>query len=173
MNAVGYIDVRPIIWDVAPKIPFIGEYLKEYLNIPEVYTLTVTERRKLELQQWQDRLDIKERELNLMAYQSELLSNDIVSRQQKISKQETDLLEKEKGINRTEATNNEDILLNDLGNTYQGMSPRKAAQIVAQLPDNLAVDLMKQLPQETRASILEKMDPRRAARLTESLANPK
>jgi flagellar motility protein MotE (MotC chaperone) len=132
----------------------------------------VAERRKLELQHWQNRLDAKERELLAMAYQSELLSNDIVLRQQKIDKKETDLFEKEKDKKWTEATLNEDILIKELKNTYQEMSPRRAAQIIARLPDNLAVDLMKQLPQDTRASILEKMDPKRAARITENLASP-
>ena len=169
----GYININPFIWNTAPKIPFIGDYLKANLNIPEIYTLTVEERRKLELQQWQDRLDTKEKELQEKLAQSETLSNDIAIRQQKIDKQEADLSIKESDIkSKAEATPEEEALMKELTGTYQEISPRRSAQIVAQLPDHLAVELMKNLPQDARASILSKMDPKRAARLTESLANP-
>ncbi|MCL2146922.1 MAG: hypothetical protein FWH52_03845 [Synergistaceae bacterium] len=172
MHVGGYIDVRPYVWELSPKIPFIGDYLVEYLDVPEIYTLTVAERRKLELQQWQDRLDIKEKELMAMSRQSELLSSDIEQRRQRINKQEADLLEKEKDVRVSEATAEEAELIRELTNTYRDMSPRRAAQIMAQLPNSLAVDMMKKLPQDTRASILEKMDPVKAARITEDLANP-
>ena len=169
----GYINILPFIWSTAPKIPYIGDYLKAHYKIPEVYTLTVEERRKLELQQWQDRLDIKERELQEKLAQSEILSNDITIRQQKIDKQEADLLIKGSDIRiKAEATPEEEALMKELTGTYQEISPRRSAQIVAQLPDHLAVELMRNLPQDARASILSKMDPKRAARLTESLANP-
>ena len=172
MHVGGYIDVRPYVWDYAPKIPFIGDYLKEHLDIPEIYTFTVTERRMLELQQWQERLDKKEKDLQAMAEKSELLSNEIESRQQRIDKQEADLLEKEIDTRMSVATPEEEELISELTNTYQDMSPRRAALIMAQLPNDLAVDMMKKLPLDARASILEKMDPIRAARITENLANP-
>jgi flagellar motility protein MotE (MotC chaperone) len=172
MHVGGYIDIRPYIWELSPKIPFIGSYLKEYLDIPEIYTLTVSERRKLELQQWQDRLDAKERELQAIINKSELLSNDIELRQQRINKQEADLLEKENETKVSEITPEEEKLIIELTNTYRDMSPRRAAQIIAQLPNDLAVEMMKKLPQDARASILEKMDPVKAARITENLANP-
>jgi flagellar motility protein MotE (MotC chaperone) len=174
MHFSGYIDVRPYIWSVAPKIPFIGDYLKSHLNIPDVYTLTVADRRKLELQQWQERLDNKEKELQAKTSQSDSLSSELASRKKRIDQQEAELFEKEK-IAKTkgkEATAEEEALIKELTDTYQEINPRRAAQIMTQLPDHLAVDLMKKLPQESRASILAKMDPKRAARLTENFANP-
>jgi len=173
MHHSGYINISPFIWSTAPKIPFIGDYLTNRFNIPEIYTLTVEERRKLELQQWQDRLDIKERELKEKLVQSELLANDIAARQLRIDKQEADFSAKESDIkSREEATPEEEALMKELSGTYQEISPRRSAQIMAQLPDHLAVELMRNLPQDARASILSRMDPRRAARLTESLVNP-
>jgi flagellar motility protein MotE (MotC chaperone) len=172
MHYGGFFDVRPLVWSVAPKIPFIGSYLNEQLNIPEVYTLTVADRRRLELQQWQERLDAKERELNAKGQQSELVSNDIALRQQKMNKQEAEFSEKEKDTKGKEVTSDEEVLIKELTNTYREMSPRRSAQIMAQLPDHLAVELIKNLPQDTRASILAKMDPKRAAKITESLINP-
>jgi len=174
MHAAGLIDVRPFVWNSAPQIPFIGDYFKEFLNIPESYTLTVAERRKIELQQWQERLDIREKELQEKIAQSELLSNDILLKQQKIDKQEADLLEKEKNRNTKgkETTPEEDALMKELTDTYKEISPRKAAQIITQLPDHLSVELLKKMPQDVRASILARMEPRRAARITENLANP-
>ncbi|MCL1875273.1 MAG: hypothetical protein FWF87_03305 [Synergistaceae bacterium] len=174
MHTSGFIDVRPYIWNVAQRIPLFENYLKTHFNIPEIYTLTVAERRKLELQQWQDRLDIRERELQAKAAQTEFLSSDLVLRQQKIDKKEADLLEKEKGVNTKgkDATPEEEALMKEITDTYQEISPRRAAQIMAQLPDHLAAELMKKLSQDARASILAKMDPKRAARITERLANP-
>ncbi|MCL2767221.1 MAG: MgtE intracellular region [Synergistaceae bacterium] len=169
----GIIDVRPFIWTVVPKIPFIGDYLKGHLEIPEVYTLTVEERRKLELKQWQERLDAKERGLLEKVTQLESSSGDIAAKQQRIDKKEAELLAKESDIKiRNEATPEEEALIKELTGTYQEISPRRSAQIMAQLPDHLAVELMKNLPHDARASILSRMDPRRAARLTENLANP-
>jgi len=168
----GFIDARPLIWNVVPLVPYVGDYLKDYLNIPEVYTLTVDERRKLELQQWQDRLDIKERELEERAARSESLSNEIAARQQMIDRQTADLARERDLTVRNEATPEEEELIRELTRTYQEISPRRSAQIMEQLPDHLAVELMRNLPQDTRASILSRMDPRRAARLTENLANP-
>lgn len=174
MHVGGFIDVRPFIWNTVHNVPYFADYLKSHLNIPEIYTLTVAERRKLELQQWQERLDIRERELQAKTIQTELLSNDLVSRQQKIDKKEVELSDKEKNINvkGKEATAEEEALIKEITDTYQEITPRRAAQIMSQLPDHLAVELMKKLPQEVRASILSRMDPRRAARLTENLANP-
>ncbi|MCL1941673.1 MAG: hypothetical protein FWG09_06995 [Synergistaceae bacterium] len=169
----GFIDVRPFIWNTVPKIPFAGDFLKEHLNIPEVYTLTVEERRKLELRQWQERLDLKERELQAKLDQSESLSNDISARMQKMDKRETDLSAQESNVKaKGDATPEEEALMKELTDTYQEMAPSKSAKIMAQLPDHLAVDLLRKLPQDARASILAKMEPRKAARITESLANP-
>jgi flagellar motility protein MotE (MotC chaperone) len=50
------------------------------------------------------------------------------------------------------------------------MSARNAAQIVEQVSESLAVELLQKLPVDARASILGKMEPRKAARLTERMA---
>jgi len=111
--------------------------------------------------------------LQLKIGQLESLSNDIAERQQRIDKQETDFLAKEKSANsKSEATPEEEVLIKELTDTYREISPRRAALIMAQLPDHLAVELLKKLPQDARASILGKMEPRRAAKITEVLANP-
>jgi len=174
MHTSGAIDIRPFVWNVVPKVPFVGDALTKHIGVPEVYTLSVTERRKLELQQWQQRLDERERELQRNAAELELLNNDISQRQQKVEKQETEMLEKDKDIARgkNEASPHEEALIKEIANTYREISPRKAAGIMAQLPDHLAIELMRNLPQDTRASILARMDPRRAARITENLADP-
>jgi flagellar motility protein MotE (MotC chaperone) len=67
----------------------------------------------------------------------------------------------------------EDALLNQLTRTYQELSPRRAAQIVEQLDVDLAVKLMDRLNGDARAAILGRMEPGRAAQLTERLANPR
>lgn len=173
LHMSGIVDARPMVWSIVPKIPFIGEQLKTYLDIPEVYTLTVDERRKLELEQWQARLDARERDILAKISQAEAMSSDIAARTQQIRKQEDKLrgmepVKKDEGA----VSEEEKALMDELIRTYQEISPRRAALIVARLRDDLAVELLKKLPQDARASIMSKLEPRRAAAITEMLATP-
>lgn len=173
LHMSGVIDVRPFVWGVVPKIPFVGEQLKTALDIPAVYTLTVEERRRLELQEWQTRLDAKEREAQKKLALAEAMSNDFAARTQKLQKQEDELSKSaEADKNKNDASAEEKALMDELIRTYQEVSPRRAALIVARLRDDLAVELLKKLPQDARASILSKLDPKRAATITEKLVIP-
>ena len=57
----GLWDGRPLLWSVVPQIPYVGQDLARLLAVPERYALTADERRRLELEDWQKRLDEKER----------------------------------------------------------------------------------------------------------------
>ena len=63
--------------------------------------------------------------------------------------------------------------MNQVARTYQEMSARNAAAIVEQLRDSLAVELLMKLPNDARSSILGKIKPQKAARLTELMARPR
>ncbi|MEK1828733.1 hypothetical protein AAAC51_06015 [Priestia megaterium] len=55
--------------------------------------------------------------------------------------------------------------------TYENMSPKNAALIFAELKEDKAVAMLKQFKASTRTAILEKMDPKVAARYTTLLTD--
>ena len=168
----GVWDGRPLFWGTIPRIPYVGKTLARFFDVPERYALTVTERRRLELEEWQKRLDEREA---LLAQEKGLLSavsGDLDAKAQRLDEKETELSALKDRGPEDEATESERNLINQVAKTYQDMSARNAAQIVEQLRENLAVELLQKLPVDARASILGKMKPQRAARLTELMAKP-
>ena len=68
------------------------------------------------------------------------------------------------------ATEAEQELINQVARTYREMSARNAAAIVEQLRDPMAVELLMRLPNDARASIMGKLKPTKAARITELMS---
>ena len=174
LHLSGIWDGRPLFWNIVPQIPYIGKQLSEFFRIPEIYSLTVAERRAIELKDWQQRLDAKERALantesaSLTSFDEQIntlntLSRDL-SRRQRVLEQQEALLNSD---NNAEATASEQEMMNQVARTYQDMSARNAAAIVEQLRDALAVELLMKLPNDARASIMGKIKPAKAARITE------
>lgn len=172
LHISGVIDARPFIWSTVPKLPFVGDYLKKYLDIPEAYSLTTEERRRIELEQWQARLDAREREATQKLSEAQAISNDLAAKLKQVQKQEEEQRAVPDKKAAGAASDEEKALMNELMKTYQEISPRRAALIVARLKNELAVELLRKLPQDARASILSKLDPRKAATITELLATP-
>ncbi|MDR1874034.1 MAG: MgtE intracellular region [Synergistaceae bacterium] len=166
----GLWDARPLVWSVIPQIPYLGQPVARFFRIPEQYTLTVAERRAFELTEWQKRLDERERELARRELNVESISGDLGQRAERLAGQETSARQTTSREAENAASDAEKKLMEQVARTYQDMSPRNAAQVVEQLTEGLAVDLLQKLPVDARASILGKMDPRKAARLTELMA---
>ena len=166
----GIWDGRPLLWSVVPKIPYVGPSLAQIFEVPERYSLTAEERRQLELEEWQQRLDEQERGVLSTKAGLDALSDDLGRLAMALDEQERLLLEASADRSGSEATEDEKRLIDQVAKTYQDMSARNAAQIVEQLREGLAVDLLKKLPVDARASILGKMKPQRAARLTELMS---
>lgn len=166
----GLWDGRPLFWSTVPRIPYVGATLAQLFDVPERYSLTVEERRRLELEDWQKRLDERERGVVSAKSDLELLSDDLAKRAQALAVQERLLSAASADRTASSATEDEKRLIDQVAKTYQDMSARNAAQIVEQLRENLAVDLLRKLPVDARASILGKMKPQRAARLTELMS---
>ena len=178
MHLSGIWDGRPLFWTLIPKVPYFGSQLAEFFQVPEFYALSVGERRAVELEQWQRRLDAQERAIQssdidrLAVYENrELalmeLSRDVARRQRRLRAQET-----EQAANPDGPTEAELDLMNQVARTYQDMSARNAAAVVEQLRDSLAVELLMRLPNDARASIMGKIKPTKAARITELMAHP-
>lgn len=179
MHLSGIWDGRPLFWTIIPRIPYFGPQLSEFFQVPEFYALSVGERRAVELEQWQRRLDAQERALEesdierLAVYENREialmeLSRDVARRQRRLRTQENAQATQESD----NPTESEQELMNQVARTYQDMSARNAAAVVEQLRDSLAVELLMKLPNDARASIMGKIKPTKAARITELMAHP-
>ena len=180
MHLSGIWDGRPLFWETIPRVPYFGQRLAEFFQVPEFYALTSEQRRAVELEQWQRRLDALERSLEsrdvarMEVYeQRELalveLSRDVARRQRRLRAQETAQAAEASANTPTEQ---EQELMNQVARTYQDMSARNAAAVVEQLRDQMAVELLMRLPNDARASIMGKIKPTKAARITELMARP-
>ena len=181
MHLSGIWDGRPLFWETIPRVPYFGPKLAEFFQVPEFYALTVEERRAVELEQWQRRLDALERSLEsrdvarMEVYeQRELalveLSRDVARKQRRLRAQEASQTAEGAANGPTET---EQELMNQVARTYQDMSARNAAAVVEQLRDAMAVELLMRLPNDARASIMGKIKPTKAARITELMARPR
>lgn len=180
MHLSGIWDGRPLFWATIPRIPYVGKQLAEFFQVPEFYALSVGERRAVELEQWQRRLDAQERELEnkdlerLANYESREialveLSRDVSRLQRRLKNQQAEI---ENQNSAGGATAEEQELMNQVARMYRDMSARNAAAIVEQLRDTLAVELLQKLPNDVRASIMGKLKPTKAARITELMSRP-
>ncbi len=179
LHLSGIWDGRPLFWTIIPNIPYFGKDLAEFFDVPEFYALSVGARRAVELEQWQRRLDARERALEssdisrMEVYENrELalveLSRDVSRRQRRLA-----ALEANQSAQDSDApTETEQELMNQVARTYQDMSARNAAAVIEQLRDSLAVELMMKLPNDARASIMGKLRPTKAARITELMSRP-
>jgi len=168
LHIAGAWDARPLLYENVPRIPWIGHDIARLTGIPEEYTLTVEQRRRLELQRWNDRLDEQERTLREREAALEALSADLEARNLVVEKKEAELTLRE--TKPPESPEEEKAYVDMLMRTYQEISPRRAALIIEQLREDLAVKMLAAMPQDARASILGRMEAARAARLTERLA---
>jgi flagellar motility protein MotE (MotC chaperone) len=100
----------------------------------------------------------------------ETASNDIQALSGRLARQEAAARQDDGRREEEAASESEKKLIDQVARTYQDMSPRNAAQIVEQVSEPLAVELLQKLPVDVRGSILGKMDPKKAARLTERMA---
>ncbi|NLA91588.1 MAG: MgtE intracellular region [Synergistaceae bacterium] len=170
LHAAGRWDARPLMYKAIPAIPWVGKDLASALGIPAEYSLTAEQRRALELRQWNDRLNEWERELEEKEARLDILSTDLANRAAAVKKTEEEQASLRPGL--AENPEEEDEYLDMLMKTYQDISPRRAALIMEQLREDLAIKLLERMPQDARASILGRMEAAMAARLTERLATP-
>lgn len=168
MHFAGAWDARPLVYEIVPRIPWVGKRIASVTGIPEEYTLTVEQRRRLELQRWNERLDELERSLMEKEALLEAISSDLSARSEAITKREAEIALQD--TRPPENPEEEKEYLDMLMKTYQEISPRRAALIVEQLREDLAVKMLAAMPQDARASILGRMEAVLAARLTERLA---
>ena len=167
----GLWDARPTVWGVVPKIPYIGGPLSRFFKIPEQYTLTVAERRAFELEEWQKRLDARERSLTTRESEVEVVSGDLALQADRVARQAGAATQSAPRKSSEPDEDPQKKMFDQVVKAYRDMSPRNAAAIVEQLREPLAVELLQKLPADARSSILGKVNPQKAARLTELMAS--
>jgi len=163
----GMWDARPLVWETVPQIPFIGNPLANFFGIPEQFTLTVAERRVFEQNERQRRLDEWERDLLEREAALGTTLGDIIARSEQLASLETARENMPPEETRDVATQEEIIRIR---RDFTTMSARNAAQIAEELREDLAVEILLGMPNEARASILGRMDARRAARLVDLMS---
>jgi flagellar motility protein MotE (MotC chaperone) len=176
LHASGNVDLRPFVYGVVPKIPKVGGDLQKVLNIPDIYSLTPAERRKLELEEWETMIAESVRSIDARQKELDKVSKDLSSREQNLD------YEREEMASRLEALSNDmsqsgsatvsdsqKAEIREIIGTFDQMSVRNAAGIVEKLNPNLAVAILDGLQEDTRANILGRIEAATAAALTERL----
>ena len=179
----GAVDLRPYVYPVVPMIPYVGETLADMLDIPEIYTMTADERRRLELEEWENRIaetvrsiDERERNLNLLSAELDELERILDAEREVLAAREEALNEDIEAGGMDPGgpqggTGDDAADIQDTIRTYQDMSPRRAASILERLDEDLAVTILDGMPLDTRGILLGRMDADIAARLTEQLSD--
>ncbi|MDR3164102.1 MAG: MgtE intracellular region [Synergistaceae bacterium] len=183
LQASGTVDLRPYAYPIVPKIPYVGKEMSRLLAIPSTYAMTADERRAVELGEWETRIaesirSMDEREKDLNA-----LSDDLSAKEKTLEDERQEIAARIEALSRDMAERNAAVpgtaasgggaaaALGEIVRTFQDMSPRNAAAILEKLDDDLAVSILDGVPQDTRGTLLARMDADRAARLTEQLTD--
>lgn len=169
----GIWDGRDVLYTIIPQIPWGGPRLAQLLEIPREFTLTATERRRGELEERERLLHVQAMSLDALGQEMNRLSLDLALRTAEVMSREDALAQAAASRSADEAGKNiQDKEIKELLRVYSEMSPRNAAQIMETLNENLAVALLSRMPQDQAALILAKVDPAKAALLTERLSKP-
>jgi len=164
----GMWDARPLVWSVVPQIPYIGAPVANFFGIPEQFTLTVAERRVFEQNERQRRLDEWERDLAEREAALGTTLVDIIARSEQLAGIEAAARYAALSAEDRDVATQEEIVR--IRRDFTTMSARNAAQIAEELREDLAVEILQGMPNEARASILGRMDARRAARLVDLMS---
>jgi flagellar motility protein MotE (MotC chaperone) len=176
IQASGGADLRPYVYEVVPRLPKVGPALTELLGIPAEYSLTVTERRQLELNEWETQIasalrSIDERQKNLDSVSKDLSGkeDDLETQREELAARLEALSDDAVAPGAGTASSQRKEELEDIIRTFQERSPRNAASILEKLSPNLAVAVLDGLPMDSRANLLGRMEAVTAAGLMEQL----
>ena len=180
LHASGAVDLRPYVYSVVPRIPYVGETLKDLFAIPDVYAMTADERRRVELDEWENRIAAAVRSMDEREQNLNVLSDDLGTFERSLEYRSAEIAARLEELNAEIAsrdanpamqrgTGADDRSIEETIRTFQDMSARNAASILERLDENLAVSILDGLPQDTRGTLLGRMDADKAARLTEQL----
>lgn len=119
----------------------------------------------IRLQQRSDELDLRERELNQL---EEELGKQRVELEERIKKLE--LVREQIATTLKDRIDVDQDRVNKLVETYSGMKPKQAAEILGQLDEDLAVEILGKMKKKSAAEILNLLEPQKARSLSEKFA---
>ncbi|MBP2240129.1 flagellar motility protein MotE (MotC chaperone) [Cytobacillus eiseniae] len=155
MTYLGY-NVFDLTKEYGQKIPFLSSAFSEDTK----ESAEEMETKMIELE-----AEIKDREAKIDKLESELKSKD-----QEISRSVLEKERLEEEIAELTAMKDENKrAFKDIVKTYETISAKKAAPILAQMTEEEAIQILTNLKSDTLAAIMEKMEPEDAARYTELL----
>lgn len=161
LNMAG-VDVTGWFKNTASNIPVVSNFItteEEQAVEDEIKKLTeMIEEKDLEITRLQTLSEDLETTISRLNQQILKLENEIASRDE-LAEQEEEL----------EVENNES--LKQIVSSYESMKTKHAAIIIQNLENDLAIDILKELPNDRRGKILEAMDPERVAELTKLFVN--
>ena len=177
VQASGGADLRPYVYEIVPRIPVVGGNLAGLLGIPEVYSLTTDERRRIELDEWEIEIANRTRSLDAQLKAADKTSRDLTRKEKDLEEAQEELRARIEAlsddIGGTSGENLTATQKDELGRivkTFEEMSPKNAAAILEKLDGNLAVAVLAQLAEDFRAKALGRMDAEVAAALMERLS---
>lgn len=155
MTFLGY-NVFELTKEYGQKVPFISSMF----NDDNTQSVKGLEKEMIKLE-----AEINDREAKISQLQTELDSKEA-----EISRVQLEKERLEAEINElAEMKEQNKRAFKDIVKTYETISAKKAAPIIAQMSEDEALQILSSIKSETLAAIIEKMDPEDAARYTELL----
>ncbi len=155
------VNVNDKVSGITHAIPFVSsEQSQKNENIQES-----NEEIQKQVDSLQKKLSTKEKQI--AAYEKTITTKDRQMDELKIEMRDME----EKADDEAKKQKNNQLAKKDVIATYENMSPKNAALIFAELKEDKAVAMLKQFKASTRTAILEKMDPKVAARYTTLLTD--
>lgn len=114
---------------------------------------------------------VKDRDAQIEALQNQLDNKGMDIQQAKLENQRLQQQIDDLNANKKASTNASNLAFKDIIKTYTTMTPKNAAAIITNMNDPEAVKILGGLKADALAAIMEKMDPKNAAKYTQLLAN--
>ncbi len=155
------------IFQEAAKIPVIGSLFSS----KDMATTSIEEYDQ-QINKLQAQLKNQEKKVEDLQSELERKDQEIATLQEEKKNFETNQNNQaEPGNDNANGQNETDTQWNEVIKTYEKMKPQSAANILAQMDETTALNIMTDLKEDTLARILEKMPVEKAANFTAKLAN--
>jgi flagellar motility protein MotE (MotC chaperone) len=156
--SVAGINIFKTASEIAGKIPFVADVLKEE-SIPSVEEY---EKNIISLE-----AEIKDREAKMEQLEAKIESKDM-----EVERMELEKSQLEAQVEELTAIQQENKrAFRDIVKTYETMSAKKAAPIIAKMDKDEALQILSNIKVDTLAAIMEKLPAEDAANYTELLTN--
>jgi flagellar motility protein MotE (MotC chaperone) len=156
--SVAGINIFKTASEIAGKIPFVADVLKEE-SIPSVEEY---EKNIISLE-----AEIKDREAKMEQLEAKIESKDM-----EVERMELEKSQLEAQVEELTAIQQENKrAFRDIVKTYETMSAKKAAPIIAKMDKDEALQILSNIKADTLAAIMEKLPAEDAANYTELLTN--